>query len=211
MRIWRSQFAHLLTLLLLAGLAAQPAVAQRSGKGQHPHGENARSGPARAPRSEASKKAERDMRALPPRWMERLREMSPDEQERFLENNERFKNLPPERQAQIRRRLQNWNSLAPEQQRAVRERERVWQQMSPEQRRGIREEILPRWQQLPADRRQVLLGRLRALRDLNDAQQAAKLKDEAFLSGLSPDERVMLRGLSKLRVGTPPEPPQDNP
>lgn len=208
MRIWRSHFAHLLTLLLLAGLAAQPAAAQPGpgkGKGQHRHGE------ARAPRSEASKKAEREMRGLSPRWMERLREMSPDEQERFLENNERFKNLPPERQAQIRSRLQRWNSLAPEQQRAVRERERVWQQMPPEQRRRIREEILPRWEQFPADRRQVLLGRLRALRDLSDPERATKLKDESFLSGLSPDERVMLRELSNLRVGTPPEPPQDNP
>jgi hypothetical protein len=37
------------------------------------------------------------------------------------------------------------------------------------------------------------------------------LNDEGFLNGLSPDERIMLRDLSNLRVGPPSEASQENP
>ena len=216
MRICRLQFASALAGALLAGCLTGPALAQRGvgqgrGKGQHAHGENARPG---GPHSEADKKQRRGgmrgMLGLPPKWMEQLREMSPQEQQRFLSNNERFQQLPPERQAQIRKRLQEWNNLTPQQRADVRRREEVWRQMTPEQRRHIREELLPKWQQVPPDRRQEILKRLRALRDVNESERAAKLNDPAFLQGLSPDEQAMLRELSKLRAGTPPEPVQGN-
>lgn len=220
MRTWRFHFAGALALLLLAGVGSQPGWAQRGvgqgqGKGQHRRGEHSRAGEARGAgrRAEEGRNPQREMRrmaGLPPRWMQRLQEMSPEEQERFLNNNERFKGLPPERQAQIRRRLQQWNSLTAEQQRALREREGVWERMSLEQRRRVREEILPRWQQLAPERRQAILRRLRELRDLTDSERAVKLNDSAFLSGLSPEEQGLLRDLSNLRVRTP-EPPQDNP
>ena len=107
--------------------------------------------------------------------------------------------------------MQQWNTLTPEQRADVRRREEIWRQISPEQKRYIREELLPRWQQLPPDRRQAILQRLRALHGLNEAQRNAKLNDPLFLEGLKPDERTMLRELSKLRTGTSPEPPQENP
>lgn len=141
---------------------------------------------------------------LPPRWVERLQEMTPEEQEKFLSNNERFRSLPPEQQARIRQRLQNWNNLSPEQRQTLQQRERVLAQMTPEQRRYVRQTLLPQWQSLPPERRQVVLGKLRDLHDLSDSARAAKLNDESFMNGLAPDEREMLRGLSSLRVGTPP-------
>jgi predicted Fe-S protein YdhL (DUF1289 family) len=222
MRTRRFQFACALALFGLLGLAAQPGFAQRGvgqgrGKGQRPRAENRTPGGERRgppPREETNRNLQRGMRRaldLPPRWMQRLQEMAPGEQERFLNNNERFRSLPPERQAQIRRRLQQWNSLSPEQQRAVRQRERIWEQMTPEQRRRVREEILPQWQQLPLERRQAILRRLRALRDLNDSERTAKLNDPAFLTGLSPEDQTLLRQLSDLRVGLPSEPPQEPP
>ena len=141
---------------------------------------------------------------LPPRWIDRLREMTPAEQEKFLNNNTRFRNLPSERQAQIRQRLQVWNNLSPEQRQTLAQRERVLAQMTPEQRNYVRETLLPEWQNLPPARRQVVLGKLRDLHSLSDSERASKLNDESFMNGLSPDERQMLRGLSNLRVGTPP-------
>ena len=138
---------------------------------------------------------------LPPRWIERLRDMTPAEQEKFLNNNARFRSLPSERQAQIRQRLQMWNNLSPEQRQTLIQRERVLEEMTPEQRRYVRQTLLPKWQSLAPERRRVMLGKLRDLHDLSDSERAAKLNDEAFLSGLSPDEREMLRGLSTLRVG----------
>ena len=76
--------------------------------------------------------------------------------------------------------------------------------MTPEQRRYVRQTLLPQWQSLAPERRQVVLGKLRDLHSLSDPERAAKLNDESFMNGLSPDEREMLRGLSSLRVGAPP-------
>ncbi len=209
MRTGRSQLANALAVLLLVGCVSAPALAKRGaaqGKAKHDRSEK--------PRIEAEKKqnrAKRAMAGMPPRWMERLREMPPEEQERFMNNNERFQQLPLERQAQIRKRLQHWNSLAPEQRAEVRKREEVWRQMSPEQQRHVREDLLPKWQQLPPERRQAILRRLSALRNLSESERVAKLNDSAFLQGLNPEDRGTLRELAGLRVGTPPEPPQENP
>jgi len=141
---------------------------------------------------------------LPPRWVERLQEMTPAEQEKFLNNNERFRSLPPEQQARIRQRLQTWNNLPPAQRQTLMQRERVLEQMTAEQRRYVRQTLLPEWQNLPPARRQAVLGKLRDLRGLSESERAAKLNDESFLDGLAPDERQMLRDLSNLRVGPPP-------
>lgn len=140
---------------------------------------------------------------LPPRWVERLQEMTPAEQEKFLSNNARFRSLPAEQQAQIRQRLQTWNNLPPAERQTLMQRERILEQMTPEQRRYVRETLMPEWQNLAPARRQVVLGKLRDLRGLNDSERAAKLNDESFMSGLAPNERQMLRDLSNLRVGPP--------
>ena len=157
-----------------------------------------------AERPPAARPAPQPKADLPPRWVERLQEMTPAEQEKFLNNNARFRSLPSEQQARIRQRLQTWNNLPPEQRQTLLQRERVLAQMTPEQRRYVRETLMPEWQNLPPARRQVVLGKLRDLHDLNDSERAAKLNDESFTNGLSADERQMLRDLSTLRVGPPP-------
>jgi hypothetical protein len=93
------------------------------------------------------------MAGLPPKWVERLQEMSPEEQEKFMRNNAEFRRLPPERQAQVRNRLQRWNNLTPEQRAEFRTRESNFEHMSPQQREEIRNNLLPRWRDLPMDRR----------------------------------------------------------
>jgi uncharacterized protein DUF3106 len=155
--------------------------------------------PARPPAERPAPRAD-----LPPRWVERLQEMTPAEQEKFLNNNARFRSLPPQQQAQIRQRLQTWNNLPPEQRQTLMQRERILEQMTPEQRRYVRETLMPEWQNLAPGRRQVVLGKLRDLHGLSDSERAAKLNDESFMNGLAPDERQMLRDLSNLHVGPPP-------
>jgi len=164
--------------------------------GQRPH--------PRMERPPAEKPARGPKADLPPRWIDRLREMSPAEQEKFLNNNVRFRGLPAQQQAQIRQRLQVWNNLSPEQRQTLLQRERVLEQMTPEQRRYVRETLMPEWQNLPPARRRVVLGKLRDLHSLSDSERAAKLNDESFMNGLSPNERQMLRDLTSLRVGPPP-------
>ncbi len=145
----------------------------------------------------------RSMEGLPPKWIEQLRDRSPEEQQRFMENNERFKSLPPERQAQIRRNLEQWNKLSPEQKNAIMDRERFFESLSPQQRQYVRNNLLPRWQAMPFERRQILLGRLRELRSLSPESREAKLNDPNFMQGLSPDEQQTLRDLNQLRNPLP--------
>jgi hypothetical protein len=144
---------------------------------------------------------------LPPRAIERLQDLPPDRQEKFLQNNQRFQNLPPDQQAQIRRRLQAWNRLTPSQQQDLRQRQQVWEQLTPQQQREVRQTLLPRWQQLPPQRRQAIMQRLHSLRDLSESDRQAKLNDPAFVEGLNPEDREMLGQLAHLHVGMAPDPP----
>jgi hypothetical protein len=165
--------------------------------------------PPPAPRPKAGLKQplpqERRMLDMPPEWTERLQGMTPEQQEKFLNNNARFRNLPPQQQAQIRQRLQAFNRLTPDQQQEVMRNDRVWQQMTPAQQRYVRQTLLPAWRNMPPPRRQAVLAKLRDLRGLSDSERAARLNDEAFLGGLDPDQRQMVRDLSNLRItGTGP-------
>ena len=149
------------------------------------------------------------MLAMPPAWMERLRQMTPQQQERFFNNNEKFRELPPERQGQIRQQLQRWNGLTPEQRQTLLNRQQVWDRLAPQEQGYVRDTLLPQWQNTPPAQRQAILGKLRQLRGLSESQRTAKLNDEGFLSDLNPQDRRMLRDLSNLRVG--PEGPAEAP
>ena len=191
----------------LAGLVAQPAPAQQG-----------RWRAARAARlqqvaqresgdgadSEKRQPNERAMAGLPPKWVEKLRDMPPEEQDRFMQNNERFRSLPPQRQEQIRRNLQKWNNLSPEQKQQAQNAETALERMTPEQRQYVRNTLLPKWQSMPQDRRQVMSRHLAMLRNMSPATQQAALNDPRFMQGLNPDEQSMLRDLNSLR--NPPTP-----
>ena len=144
----------------------------------------------------------RTMAALPPKWVEQLRDMSPEEQERFMQNNQLFQSLPAQRQQQIHQNLQKWNNLSPTERNAIREREHVFESFSPEQRQHLQGEILPKWQQMTPDRRQVIIGRLHTLHSMPPEDREAALNNPRFMQGLSPDEQSVLRDLSSLRNPT---------
>ncbi len=222
MRLSRLPFA--LALALLTGLAAQPAAAQERQWSNRPRLVKVQAskpkadaqGPAKTPAYNGAKAGQpkqgggkpqgegRGLAGLPPKWVDRLRDMSPEEQERFMRNNQRFQNLPPQRQAQIRRNLQRWNNLSPTERNAIRDRERIWEQMSPEQRQYVQNVLLPKWQSMPQERRNLINGRMHVLQGMTPSQQEQALKDPRFLRGLSPDEQSMLREVYSLR--NPPLP-----
>ncbi|HEV2386175.1 MAG TPA: DUF3106 domain-containing protein [Candidatus Acidoferrales bacterium] len=190
-----------LILALAAAIAsplgwASPAPARQ--RGQHPREQALR--PGRPPGGQPPAMRPNN-RALPPKWMQRLQQMPPDQQERFLVNNRRFQALPPDQQALVRNRLKLWNSLTPEQRAAMMKREEIWQRMSPDQRREVTEVILPEWRQLTPARRQALIQKLQQLQGLSDSDRKRQLKDPAFLQDLSPEDRNLLEEMSKLKVG----------
>jgi Protein of unknown function (DUF3106) len=178
--------------------AAQQRQAQRQQQQRQAQAQRQAQQPRKQPPNETPQ--ERRMLDLPPKWADQLRTMPPEQQQRFLNNNQRFLDLPPERQTQIRNQLRQWNGLGPAQQQAILDRERVWQSMTPSQQRYVRDTLMPQWQAMSPLRRQMILRRLHDLRGLDDSQRAAKLNDESFNAGLDPGERQMLRDLSGLRV-----------
>jgi hypothetical protein len=202
-----------LLIALAAGVCAEPAFAQRGARQGKKGSDREEQRPAKRQDDRGDTfrpgKAGRGREGMPAQWMERLRQMTPEQQERFLRNNDRIRNLPPERQAEIRENLRRWNSLSPEERREMMRRDETWRSMTPEQRRRVREEIMPRWQQLPPERRQALQRRLGALARLDDAERERRLNDERFLVGLSVEDRDLLRELAKLRLGPAAPPPPE--
>jgi hypothetical protein len=149
---------------------------------------------------------ERAMEGLPGKWIERLRDMPPEQQQRFLQNNAQFRALPPERQQQIRKNLANWNQKTPEEKTEIITREQALERMTPEQRAYVKNTLLPRWQTMPPERRQAINRHLAMLRNMSPATQQAALRDPKFTQGLSPDEQSMLRDLNSLRNPAPDMP-----
>jgi hypothetical protein len=146
----------------------------------------------------------RALGGLPPGVRQNLRDMSPQEQEHFLQNNERFKSLPPQRQAQIQRNLQKWNNLSPTERNAMNDRARAWERMSPEKRQYVQSTLLPKWQQMSPERKQLVTGRLHTLQGMSPADRQAALDDPQFMRGLNPDEQSVLRGLDSLNAPSHP-------
>lgn len=196
-RVARGRVLLALATAIVMWVAGSPALA-RPGPQPRPGAQRPHVAP---PNADNPKPGERRMLAMPPQWVDRLRQMTPQQQERFFNNNERFRELPPQRQAQIRQQLQRWNGLSADQRQTMLNRQQVWDRLTPEQQGYVRETLLPQWQKTPPARRQMILGKLRQLRGLDEAQRTAKLGDERFFGALNPEDRQMLRDLSNLRVG----------
>jgi hypothetical protein len=204
----RCRFLKFVPIALLAlGLEAQSASAQNGERVRQWWAQRQaaqRQGVSREPAT-ADRPNARAMAGLPPKWVEKLRDMPPEEQQKFLANSEQFKRLPPERQEQIRRNLERWNNLTPEQKEQAHAAEQAFERMTPEQRQYVRNTLLPKWQAMPVPRRQVIRRHLGMLGQMSPATQRAALNDPKFMQGLSPDEQSMLRELNSLRSPAPAE------
>jgi Protein of unknown function (DUF3106) len=123
-----------------------------------------------------------------PNAQERLRNMSPQERNRLAENQRKFNQLPPQKQQDMKRAAENWR------------------RMTPEQQNHIRNDVLPRWQQLPADRQRAIQQRLGVLQNMPESARNRHLNDPNFTRGMSDEDRQMLRDLSHEHVGAPDQP-----
>lgn len=138
-----------------------------------------------------------DRHEHPPGFFKRLRELPPAEQERVMANDERFQRLPPERKAEIRQNLKHWNSLTPQQKQATRERQEILESLSPEKRQEARA-LFPQYNRLPPGRKQAVGQAFMRLASLPPAQRERVLSRPQFQNRFSPEERDLLRGLSRL-------------
>ena len=189
------QAGALLPALLLFGLLPAP--------GQNPPSERKQRLPQakldqkQPKRQKQQGQRQKDQLQHPPGFLQRLRDLPPDEQERVLQNNARFQRLPPERQEKVRENLRRWNSLSPRQKEVIRQREEILRNLSPEQRQELRS-IYPSYHQLPPDRQHQVMRAFTRLHELPPAQRARLLSSRAFREHFSPEEQQIIRRLAGL-------------
>lgn len=123
--------------------------------------------------------------------LERLRQMSPDEREKALEN------LPPARRQNITNRLnqiEKWPTAAQARERARLERlNGLPQQRQNQVRRSARQFL-----DLPEDRRRQMTEELRRMAPLPDDERRAYMNTEEFRNRYSPNEQQIMSNLAEI-------------
>lgn len=142
-------------------------------------------------------------------WIDRMRDLTPQQRERVMQSSPAFQKLPPEQQNRIRNQFNQWDRKTPQQKADQRERERVWRQLTPAQRDHIKNDIYPKYQQLPPARQRAISQRLGVLQNMPESARNQHLNDPNFTRGMSEEDKAMLRDLSHMHVGGPPEPPSE--
>jgi len=125
----------------------------------------------------------------PPQPRQRFNDLPPREKQRVIENYNQLNRMPPAQRQELQGRIATWNRL------------------TPEQKSHIRNDVLPRWKQMPTDRRQAIQQRLRVLQNMPEFARNQRLSDPEFTRGMSEDDKATLRDLSHLHVGGAPDPP----
>jgi hypothetical protein len=139
-------------------------------------------------------------------WVDTMRDLSPAQRERVLQNSHAFQNLSPDKQNKIRQQFNQWDHMTPNQRTNLRQNEQTWRNLTPEQRDHIKNDVLPRWRQMPWDRQQVMKQKLGVLQNMPESARNQRLNDPNFTHGMSDDEKTMLRDLSHTHVGAPDAP-----
>ncbi len=126
----------------------------------------------------------------PPQPPKKLSDLPPQDRQKVIENNNKYRNLPPAQREELKNRADQWNRLTPEQQ------------------SHIKNDVLPKWKQMPQDRRQAIRQRLRVLQNMPESAKNQRLNDPNFTRGMSAEDRATLRDLSHMHVGAP-DPPNE--
>jgi hypothetical protein len=125
----------------------------------------------------------------PPQPRQRFNDLTPQEKRRVIENYNRLNRMPPAQRQELQGRIATWNRL------------------TPQQKSHISNDVLPKWKQMPTDRRQAIRQRLRVLQNMPEFARNQRLNDPEFTRGMSEEDKATLRDLSHLHVGGAPDPP----
>lgn len=118
----------------------------------------------------------------------KFNELSPADQKRVLENSRKYQNLTPAQKQDMQDRINAWNRLTPTQQ------------------NHIKTDVMPKWREMPTDRRQAIRQRLRVLQNMPESARNRRLNDPEFTRGMSEEDKSTLRDLSHMHVGAPDPP-----
>jgi hypothetical protein len=140
-------------------------------------------------------------------FVDRMRDLNPQQRDRVLQSSRAFQNLAPEQQSRIRQQFNQWDHLNAQQRADLRTKEDTWRRMTPEQRSYVKNDVLPRWRQIPWERQQVIQQKLGVLQNMPESARNRRLSDPNFTRGMSDEDRQTLHDLSHLHVGGAPDPP----
>src|SRR5215472_6016570 len=142
-------------------------------------------------------------------FVDQMRDLTPQQRDRVLQNSKAFQNLAPEQQNRIRNQFNQWDKMTASQRADLREKENTWRNLTPEQREHIKSDVLPKWRQMPWGRQQVIQQKLGVLQNMPESARNQRLADPNFTRGMSEEDRAMLHDLSHLHVGGAPDPPSN--
>ena len=141
-------------------------------------------------------------------WVDQMRDLSPRDRERVLQNSKTFQNLSPDKQGKIRQQFRQWDNMAPQQRATLRENEATWRRLTPDQREHIKNDVLPQMRQMPWERQQIINQKLGVLQNMPESARNQRLNDPNFTKGMNDQERSVLHDLAHTHVGAPEPPSQ---
>jgi hypothetical protein len=141
-------------------------------------------------------------------WVDTMRDLSPSQRERVLQNSHAFQSLSLDKQNRIRQQFNQWDHMTPQQRNSLRQNEQTWRELTPGQRDYIKNDVLPKWREMPWDRQQVLKQKLGVLQNMPESARNQRLNDPNFTRGMSDEEKSMLHDLSHTHIGAP-DPPSE--
>jgi len=136
-------------------------------------------------------------------WLNRQRDLPPDQRKRALESDPAFRRLPRENQQKYEQRLQRFNNMPPDRQQQVLRRMETWEHLTPQQKQefgGIRSQF----NSLPPDRRRAVHNAIDTLRAMPPNVRQREVESGRF-SQFSPQERQILNDAARLPLAPAPE------
>jgi Protein of unknown function (DUF3106) len=140
--------------------------------------------------------------------MDRHSSLTPEQQQKELENLQGFHDLPPQSQQRLRNQLTQLNRMPPEQRRRYLERNEAIEHLNPAQQQQFRNAV-GEFNTLPIDRRRLVARAFRDLREMPPPQREALLNSDRTRAELSDHERATLSGLLAAEPYVPVQPPNE--
>lgn len=141
-------------------------------------------------------------------WMDRHRDLSPQQQQFELRREPGFNQLPPQTQQRMLDRLTQLNSMPEQQRRRILERNEVMERLTLPQRQQVRS-AMQDLGSLPVDRRRLVARAFRDLREMPVQQRQAILSSDRIRSQFSDQERNTLVNLLNVEPYLPVQRPTD--
>ena len=135
-------------------------------------------------------------------WMNQHRNLTPEQQQRALDNEPGFRELPQQTQERMHNQLARLNAMSPDQRQRILNYNERMEHMSVDQRAEVRGS-LQQLGSLPLDQRRQVAKSFRELRELPPDQRGAALNSPQY-QYMNPGQRSALNNLLRVEPLIPP-------